>query len=150
MQMEILLIEDDDYKAEQIQKFVTKEKHQIVLSKSFQSGMRAIMSKEFDLLVLDMSIPTFDTPDPSGANRHRPFGGKDVLQELKRIEKTIPVVVMTQYSVFGEGRDNISLQQLDQILREEYKDIYKGMIYFDGSSMDWSIKLKDELERLNG
>jgi len=81
--------------------------------------MRAIMSKDFDLLVLDMSIPTFDTPDPSGANRHRPFGGKDILQELKRIQKKIPVVVMTQYSVFGEGRDNISLKELDRILQEE-------------------------------
>ena len=97
---------------------------------------------------MDMSIPTFDGVDSSGANRHRPFGGKDVLQELKRMEMDIPVIVVTQYSVFGEGRDNITLHQLDENLKREFKGLYCEMIHFDASSMDWSAKLKIILEGL--
>ena len=148
--MRLLLIEDDEYKAAQIGAFLKTEEYEVDVRKSFHSGMRAILSGQYDILLLDMSIPTFDSVDTNGTNRHRPFGGKDVLQELQRLEKDSPVVVITQYSVFGEGRDNVTLNTLDQSLKKDFEAIYKGMIHFDASSMDWSTRLKVILKELEG
>ena len=146
--MKLLLIEDDEYKAAQIQSFLDADGYTSDLKGSFQSGMRAIRGEEYDAILLDMSIPTFDVGGQNKGNRHRPFGGKDVLKELKRQNKNIPVVIVTQYSVFGEGRDNISLKQLEKELDEEFSGIYRGMVYFDASSADWISKLKMILEEL--
>ena len=146
--MRILLIEDDEYKAAQICTFLKEDAYDVDVRKAFQSGMRAVLSGQYNILLLDMSIPTFDSVDVNRANRHRPFGGKDVLQEIQRIGKEIPVVVITQYSVFNEGRENITLRTLDEDLKKQFATIYKGMIHFDASSMDWSTRLKIILEEL--
>lgn len=148
--MRLLLIEDDEYKADQICSFLNNEGYKVDIRRAFQSGMRAILSNQYNLLLLDMSIPTFDSVDINGANRHRPFGGKDVLQELQRLERFLPVIVVTQYKVFDEGRDNITLQALDESLINEFKEIYRGMVHFDASSMDWSTRLKGLLEEIGG
>lgn len=146
--MKLLLIEDDEYKAAQIKTYLDAEGYLSDLKGSFQSGMRAIHADKYDAILLDMSIPTFDAGGQNKGNRHRPFGGKDVLQELKRQRKNIPVVIVTQYSVFGEGRDNISLQELGNDLEKEFIGIYKDMVYFDASSADWITKLRAILEEL--
>ena len=146
--MKLLLIEDDAYKAAQIKTCLEADGYIAVLRGSFQSGMRAIRVERYDAILLDMSIPTFDVGGQNKGNRHRPFGGKDVLKELKRQNKNIPVVVVTQYNVFGEGRDNISLQELEDDLKKEFDGIYKDMVYFDASSADWISKLKTILEGL--
>lgn len=155
--MNLLLIEDDEYKADQITNYLSEEGHSVDLRISFQSGMRQILSFAYDAILLDMSIPTFDIGRMNTGSRHRPFGGKDILQELKRRGLDIPVIVMTQYKVFEEGRDNITLQELGDNLKKEFDHIYVDMIYFDASSADWILKLKiilrglekDEFEDIN-
>ncbi len=144
----LLLIEDDEYKATQIRNFLAKQGYELDLRMAFQSGMRAVMQGSYDLLLLDMSIPTFDPAGVNRGSRHRPFGGKDVLRELKRRELDIPVVVVTQYSVFGEGRENITLEELNGSLRDEFDGIYRGLVYFDASSLDWTLKLTEMLRGL--
>lgn len=144
----LLLIEDDEYKATQIRDFLQKAGYEIVIRNAFQSGMRAIVEGGYDLILLDMSIPTFDPVGANMGSRHRPFGGKDVLRELKRRGLSIPVIVVTQYSVFGENRENITLEELNDSLKTEFAGIYHDMVYFDASSLNWSSKLKEMLRGL--
>ena len=93
-----------------------------------------------------MSIPTFETVKSSQNNRYRPFGGVDILKELQRRELRIPVIVVTQYSVFGEDRENITREDLDESLTEQFESIYQGMVYFDASSLDWIFRLRELLK----
>lgn len=142
----LLLIEDDDYKASQIQDFLEGEGYLVEIRASFQSGMKALVSDSYHLLLLDMSIPTFETVKTNQNSRYRPFGGVDILKELQRRDLRIPVIVVTQYSVFGEDRENITRENLDESLTEQFESIYQGMVYFDASSLDWIFRLRELLK----
>lgn len=142
----LLLIEDDDYKAFQIQDFLEGEGYLVEIRASFQSGMKALVSDSYHLLLLDMSIPTFETVKTNQNSRYRPFGGVDILKELQRRDLRIPVIVVTQYSVFGEDRENITRENLDESLTEQFESIYQGMVYFDASSLDWIFRLRELLK----
>ncbi len=146
MMKKLLLIEDDDYKAFQIRDFLEEEGYHVDIRSSFQSGMKTLVSDSYHLLLLDMSIPTFETVKSSQNNRYRPFGGVDILKELQRRELRIPVIVVTQYSVFGEDRENITREDLDESLTEQFESIYQGMVYFDASSLDWTFRLRELLK----
>lgn len=144
--MKMLLIEDDDYKAAQIVDFLNPV-HSIKVVKAYQSGLRAIMSEQFDILLLDMSMPSFEL-----STRHRSFGGKDILFEMRRKNVEIPTIVVTQYSVFDVERENVTLSQLDEQLKKEFDDVYYGMVHYNAASIDWTGKLQkiiESVEELN-
>jgi CheY-like chemotaxis protein len=97
--------------------------------------MREIIKNQYDLLILDMSIPTFD-----GASKQKIYAGRDILHEIKRKNITIPTVVFTQYTIFGEGEDQKNADQLDEILAMNYPNNYLGIVYFSSAFL-WQEKL---------
>ena len=139
--MRILLIEDDEYKAKQILDFLKSSvnilDNQVVLKKAFQSGMESIVNNSYDLILLDMSMPTFEVSASRPSGRPRPYGGRDILYEMKRKEIKVTTIVITQYNVFGEGVDRLNITQLDESLKEKFSDMYLGLIYYSVSAIDW-------------
>lgn len=140
--MNILVVEDDAYKANQIYEHLSNANHVVEICGSFRSGMISIVRKNWDLVLLDMSIPSFETSELHRSSRSRKFGGRDILQEMKRNNIEIPAIVVTQYHVFGE--EEISLDDLDRELQRDYKNCYKGCVYYNASVLNWKEHL-DEL-----
>lgn len=89
--MNFLIIEDDDNKIKQICEFLLSKYPTALLTtrRSYQSGLKEIINhKPYDLIFLDMSMPTFDvTPNNSGG-RFRTYAGRDILEEMG----SIPVI----------------------------------------------------------
>lgn len=141
--MNILLIEDDDYKANQIKKFVEELDNFVELKKSFKSGMESITKSIWDFILLDMSIPSFEISNKNPLSRNRKFGGRDILNEMHRKNIVCPTVVITQYSVFGE---ETSLKELDEELSIKYSDSYKGIVFYNASVLDWQLALLKYLQ----
>jgi len=76
-QINVLLIEDDSKKIDDICEYVNGTLHcsNIIIKESYQSGIREILANTYELLLLDMSIPTYDkTPFESGGHYEK-FGG---------------------------------------------------------------------------
>lgn len=71
----------------------------------------------------------------------RSYGGRDILNEMKRKNISIPTVVVTQFNVFSEGKSQMDQLQLDNLLREEHQNIYKGMVYYNAQNLDWKANL---------
>lgn len=143
--MKILIVEDDDYKAKQLTDFLS-DNYQlsnecITVRRAFQSGMDAIAKNIYDIILLDMSIPSFDNGLRQSAGRYRYYGGREILNEMKRKDISTPCLVVTQFSVFGQGENQMDDVQLDKILREEYNKIYKGMIHYSPSMLDWKASI---------
>lgn len=141
--MKMILVEDDDYKANQIVNFLQSLEHSVVVKKTFIDGIRTILASSWDFVLLDMTIPSFGNQD----SRNRKFGGRDILREMKRKNICFPTVVITQYSIFGD--EEITLEELDKELANNFKEIYKGYIYYNASVLDWQKCLQEVIDRSN-
>ena len=144
--MKVLLIEDDDYKARQIVEFVNTLGYEVEVKKAYNSGMMALTNNQYDLVLLDMTIPSFELSPEHPTSRIRKYGGRDILCEMERCEIVVPTIIITQYKVFDDGEK--SLEILNKELEEEHSQIYKGLIYYNSSIVDWQEKLQNILSNI--
>ena len=143
--MNILIVEDDENKQVQLKQFLEASFPNVTcrIARSLQSGVRALRQEFPSLVILDMTLPNFDTgPDEPGGQIHA-LGGRELLEQMARFEITVPVIVLTQFETFGKGSRQMNLETLDRQLRSEYGNIYKGAVYYHAAIHGW----KEELNR---
>ena len=135
----ILIVDDDNYKSKNILNLIANVSDQIDVSieKAINPGLKRVRVEEFDIIILDMSLPLFDTTESSNFN---PFGGISFLKEMKRRRIGLPVVIVTQYEIFGEGNSQKTSDALDLQCREEFEN-YIGIIVYSSSKNEWKEKL---------
>ena len=76
----ILLVDDDDYKISNIKSFVEKQiQCDISVEKALNPGLKKLVKETFDLVLLDMSMPTFNI---SETNNFNSYGGLEFLKEM--------------------------------------------------------------------
>lgn len=140
--MKVVMVEDDEYKAEQIKMFILNldNRNEVTINRSYRTGVDAILGGEWDLVLLDMTIPSYE----NNSSRNRDFGGKDIIEEMFRNEVFIPTVVVTQYTEFKDGET--SLDELDEELQDEYPEIYRGYVFYNASILNWQDNLIEKFE----
>ena len=145
--MHILIAEDDDYKRDQLADEVRAHlpAAELVFARSFRSAVDAILAEHLDLVLLDMTMPTFDPSGPVDMGRYEPFAGMEVLSEIDRAGLDLPVVVVTQFERFGAGEGALTLPELHQRLSSEYGEVYRGFVFFDSGSAEWRSALADAI-----
>src|SRR4051794_5336923 len=97
--MNILLIEDEPAKRELIEQALNAIRPDMIISsgRTVQQAVKLLREDEFDLIVLDMSLPSRESR-PGGAQPvSQPTGGVEVLLELHYGERLDRVVIVTQY-----------------------------------------------------
>jgi DNA-binding response OmpR family regulator len=140
--MRILLVEDDEEKRDEIVELLEGNyEPDITIQMSFRTGKKAIRDDSFDLILLDMDIPTFDITTTESGGRKQAFGGRLLMSEMLRRNIETKVLVITQFDYFENTTDGLNLTQLDQQLKDEYTNIYMGCIQMKGGSEDWKEKL---------
>lgn len=149
--MNILFIEDDDIKASMILDFLNEEesfKANITRKKSWQSGLLEVMDNKeiYDFILLDMSMPRYDFDIGDVNEEFETYAGWELLKEMKRIHIYIPTCIITSFDFFEKDENLISYESLDVILKKEFPDFYKGIIYINSSFVDWKDKLKNTLK----
>lgn len=114
----ILIIEDDKNKSSQIIERLKNQYSNLTFSekRSFQQGVKSLRNSCFDLLLLDMTLPTFDIDTNSGGGKIRNFAGMDILEEMLQREIILKTIIITQYESFGE--EQITISQMRKILKE--------------------------------
>ena len=142
--MKILIVEDDHDKIEKIKEFLEEKygsKATVVISESLRSALYKIQTiNDFDLVILDMSLPNFDInrQEPLGGTPES-FAGKELMAQMSLRGLKIPVVVLTQYSVFDEGK--ITLDELKSEFANDFKDFYLGSVYYNAAVDGWKVEL---------
>lgn len=148
--MKLLLIEDDDNKRKQLGGFVSSTWPTAVVetARSLKSALRALRKSDMpDVVLLDMTLPTFDiSAEEAGGSTHA-YGGREFLKEVRRFMLPMPVVVVTQYEAFGAGADMMTLNALDSELRRDFPLNYRGYVYYHAAIESWKVQLKDIVER---
>jgi DNA-binding NarL/FixJ family response regulator len=146
----IIVIEDDFKKKEDIRNFLASDLqiNSVVIKESYQSGLRELVKNDYDLLLLDMSIPTWDKSiDEPGGNFEK-FGGYKILKEITRKNRPIKTILITMFDDFGESDTSITLSQLDNLLKNEFPDIYIGAVYYNTREEKWKKELSDFISNL--
>jgi CheY-like chemotaxis protein len=141
--MKIILIEDDKKKIEDIKGFLSEfhNYNDLTIRESYQSGLRELMKNEYDLLLLDMSVPTWDKTIHEPGGNFEKFGGYKILKEITRKNKALDTVLITMFDDFGESDNSITLSQLDGALSDEFPNIYKGVVYYNTREDKWKTEL---------
>lgn len=145
--MKILIVEDDENKRVQLSDYlkVVIPNESVLLERSLQSGVRRVKEELFDLIILDMTLPMYDvSPDEPGDDTHI-FGGQEFLSQMDRFDIDIPVVVFSQFEVFGKPPNEMRLEDLNRKLFDEYPAIYQGAVYYHASLNSWKEELRAKL-----
>nr|WP_024309744.1 response regulator [Pseudomonas sp. P818] len=148
--MKVLLIEDEEHKraaiAQQVHSCVGQELV-LVECESLRGGLRAIISDEnFDLILLDMSMPGFDSSEGSSDfEEPESFAGKEILAQMKFRGIRVPVVVVTQYKAFARG--TVGLEELTDFCSKEFSGIFQEAIYYSTVVESWKKDLMDAIQR---
>lgn len=139
----ILIIEDDEDKYENLKNYLNLNYKNIKITwkASYNSGLREILKKTNDLIILDMSLPIYDISVDELNSGTIPFAGIDILKQNKRFLIDIPVVVITQFETFGTALEKVTLKELKNKLEELKNDCYKKLIYYSSSSNSWELEL---------
>jgi DNA-binding NarL/FixJ family response regulator len=142
--MIVVIVEDDENKSKQLRQLIEKwyAEAEVRECRSYQSGLRLLLNEPADLVLLDMSMPTYDLLPGKGGGRIRGFGGRDILAELSRRGKSCRVLVVTQFESFGEGEDTKSLEELTDDLQRDYSDSFFGVIHYDAAQSAWREQLE--------
>lgn len=141
--MRILIIEDDPNKSKQLREHImtTIGDSAVEERRSYQSGLKSAASGIYDVVILDMSLPTYDISPRERGGRTRPFAGREILSELARRDVHCHVIIVTQFESFGEGSERMTLRQLNDQLRNEFQDRYIQTVYYQAAESGWRMEL---------
>lgn len=141
--MKVLVIEDDVNKCVAITQFLSQyEDIKYDHKASYHSGMQTLLKGDFDLLLLDMSMPIYDVTPKETGGRPLALAGRDILFQLRRRKIALKAIVITQYEDF----DGLSLNALHRELKEEFPQNYVGFVYYNITQEGWKDKLAELLD----
>ena len=148
----VLIIEDDENKRSQLLRFVSTwlgergwDEADITTARSFRSGLVAVLKEEAEVILLDMTMPTYDVGADENGGRPQAYAGREILRQMDRRDIRAKVVVVTQFDRFGEGANALTLHQLDDQLRATHPDTYRGAVYYDIVKDRWRAHLSNLL-----
>lgn len=145
--MRVLVVDDESGKREQIVRFLATLPSVTAVdqAKSFQSAMERITADNYEYVVLDMRLTSFDVTAMDDGGRPRNFGGDEVLRKMKRRGINTRVIVLTQYSMFHSQGAVLSLEQLAAQFSDKYP-AFVGLIQFQHSNTNWQERLRSALQ----
>lgn len=144
MSMSVLLVEDNYHKRQKIIDFIVSNYAgtNIREAHSFTSGSKALSDDVYDIVMLDIGLPTYDKVGNESGGRKRMFGGREIARKLIRRRGSANIVFITQYDAFSDGGISLSFDELRKILSDECGPSFQGLILYDSSKSAWKDALK--------
>ena len=147
----ILVVEDNFNKMNKVIDCINSNLSDVNLEvgESFTSGWKKINSKHYDLICLDMSLPTFDQSDSEVGGRFRVFGGRELAQKMKRKNIKSKYIFITHYKNFSDHNKSYSFDELKVELLDSFKESCIDVIFFSNKSSEWRDTFSNHLVELN-
>lgn len=152
LSMQIFIVEDDALKAESVRSFLNElaDDIEVRVYRSYQSGLLALQQQTPDLVVLDMTLPTYDRSPNQRVGRLRALGGYDLLRKLALKRQNTNSVVLTMLSVFGEDDEQVTFDDMAEKCINEFAGSYKGAIFFEIDDSGWRTELARVVQDIRG
>ncbi len=143
--MRVLLVEDEDPKRDAILNFLTKAfpEFKVEMAHSVRTAIASIREARPDMLLLDMSLPTFDIASGEPGGRPQGFGGIEIMRFLEMQEIELPTIVITGYEAFSKSNgQRIGVDTLQKEFTRDFPNFFRGLIYFDPIAGVWDEDLR--------
>jgi ActR/RegA family two-component response regulator len=147
--MKVLIIEDDHNKLTQLAEFMRERlpDAEIVERKSYQSGLQDAATEGADLILVDMTLPTYEIGGAEKGGRTRAFAGREIISQLHRRGKKTRAIVVTQFENFGEGPNAKTLEELKNELSTHYGTIYVDTVFYQSAGSKWRTDLAEVITK---
>jgi CheY-like chemotaxis protein len=146
----VLVVEDDPHKRDQIARVIQSERAEAVLveAQSVNAAKDRLRDTQFELVVLDMSLPSYSVDAAETGGYPQVFGGRELLSYLDFLDATALVIVITQFDRFDSGIEDITLESLAAELRGKFSKRLLSVIHFSSTSEAWRSELVEQVRRM--
>lgn len=145
MKTRVLMIEDDTFKAEDLGREIS-EGHEVTVVASVRDAVVTVLRDAFDVVVLDMALPTFTADAASASGSAQPQGGVEVLRALRTAGRDTPVIIVSQYpDLEVEGKFH-ALAEAPKVLSDRYDIRVVGAVIYDFRDRAWAHAFQSLLE----
>lgn len=145
MQFNVIIVEDNIQKKKKVLDFIesVNSLKVIEIASSYTSGCQVIdkFGNDADLILLDISLPTYDINNSSPGGNFRPFAGREIARKIIRRKMNVKIIFITQYNSFSENSKSYNFQELRDELIKDCKENFLGMIQFDSTKENWKVDL---------
>jgi DNA-binding response OmpR family regulator len=149
--MKILIAEDNDDKASALRNFIENNFSNIFIdhAKALNTAFHKIRTNAYDLILLDMTMPSFENIDNADIDvTLKTLAGKDLINKMAYRKISAPIIIVTAFELFGR-HDNIEhINSIASELKSMHPDIVKGCVIFDVQSNNWKAELLKEINRV--
>lgn len=145
MNRKILIVEDDEFKANDLAAELQGHNTQIV--HSVRDAVVRVLERDYELLILDMALPTFTANSSSSSGTAQPQGGIEVLRAIKSKRRATNVIIVSQYPDIEIDGIFISLRDAPNVLSERYDINVSHAIVYDFQNRDWAHELSEAMRQ---
>jgi len=130
----ILLVEDEPHKKDELTASLDgffKGEVDLEHVDSVHAAYWAVSEQNYDLIILDMALPTF-TAEGDAAERgfDQAQGGVEVLRALKSRNLKAKIIIITQYPDITFGGQRLKLSEAPKVLSQRYgQDVVGSVLY---------------------
>ena len=136
MKEKILIVEDDNFKANDL-KAKLDDRWKVVTVASVRDAVVKVMQDVYDVIILDMALPTFTADAVSFSGTAQPQGGVEVLRALKSKRASTPVIIVSQYPDLEVDGVFLSLEESPRMLSDRYGIQVVGAVVYDFQNENW-------------
>ena len=148
--MEILVIEDDRLKSDRLLAFLKAHFPAVIpkVERSYHRGLILLEEEKFDVVLLDMTLPTYNSAASPRLGRTRPLGGHDILRKMRRMNADTKVIVVSALGSFGTGEASFTFEELAKKCAKEFPENFVGAVFFQQANAKWERPLLNLLRRV--
>ena len=148
MRKRVLLIEDYEEKAQDILAFIHQSYpgFDVLRCSSYNSAQEMIFEAEtaYDLILLDMSMSSYELKDDATGGLPEPSAGQNILEGMFLRNIVTPVIVITMYNVFGRKE----LSVFHEELKSSYPQNYRSYVFYSSQKSDWRNNLAKRINEV--
>ncbi|MGN6142121.1 MAG: hypothetical protein ACTHOP_00875 [Mesorhizobium sp.] len=140
--MRVLVVEDEEHKSNDLIAQLNKngvDIQTITLANSVREAVLAVTQDAYDLIVLDMALPTFskgaETDQVGGLAQSS--GGIEVLRTLQASGVQAKIIIVTQYPEIIINGASAKQTQVAGIVSRRYGQIVLGTVIYSFNTPEW-------------
>lgn len=147
----VLIVEDDNFKLSDIESFLDDHEFNVARTvvQSVGQAVIAINDKKFDLIILDMALPSQVAMVGGAQPLSLPTGGVEVLLELDYLQRLDKVIILTQYPEIQYEGASISVSKAKKKLNSSLGCNIISAEIFEPARKSWKLKVREALDGFN-
>lgn len=141
MMKHILIVEDNPFKRDKLIEYFSNMSSNIIIDEahSFTSAWQMIFfhNIQYDLFILDMSLPTHDINQNEDGGDFKAIGGRELARKIIRRKISTPFIFLTNYKVFSDTLYSYTFDELKNEMLDTYPGQCLDFIFYSTQSSEW-------------